>query len=236
MDPQVGGDEHLAAPDVMMSDGQLPSAQRPESQRGRLARVDLVVLVHRDAPAVVMRSLRALADSMGANWAGRIVLVQNASPASTARAAEAGPVGAFPSRRIVSVSSRRNLGYAAGVNGVAHTHRALRRRLQSRRCHPAGDRGATRRRADDDGGVFMAGARTVSTAARKHRASPRPTTSGLASWNRDSVPARAIPRHRWLRPRLLHVLRRRRPISASPGPRVEIGRGARGRVRPRPRV
>ena len=96
--------------------------ERPESHRGLLARIDLVVLVHRDAPHVVMRSLRALAVSMGTNWTGRIALVQNASPAATVMAAQSEVVRSFPSARMVSVSSRRNLGYAAGVNlGVAHT-------------------------------------------------------------------------------------------------------------------
>jgi len=166
VDPQVGGEEHLAAADVVMSDGPRPSAQRPESQRGRLARVDLVVLVHRDAPTVVVRSLRALADSMGADWAGRIVLVQNASPAATAQAAESELVSSFPSAHIVSVLSRRNLGYAAGVNlGVAHTTAPY--------VGVFNPDGVTRPETvarlagalDDDGSVFMAGARTVSTTA-----------------------------------------------------------------------
>jgi GT2 family glycosyltransferase len=95
--------------------------EKPESHRELLDRIDLVVLVHRDAPEVVMRSLRALAVSMGTTWAGRIVLVQNASPATTARTAEAEAVRSFPSARIVAVAARRNLGFAAGVNlGVAH--------------------------------------------------------------------------------------------------------------------
>jgi GT2 family glycosyltransferase len=96
--------------------------ERPEPQRELLARIDLVVLVHRDAPHVVNRSLQALASSMGASWAGRIVFVQNASPAATVRAARSEILRSFPSARAVSVSSRRNLGYGAGVNlGVAHT-------------------------------------------------------------------------------------------------------------------
>jgi GT2 family glycosyltransferase len=82
--------------------------------------MDLVVLVHRDAPNVVSRGLQALAASMGNDWAGRIALVQNASPASTVAAARSELVRSFPAARIVSISSPRNLGFAAGVNlGVA---------------------------------------------------------------------------------------------------------------------
>jgi N-acetylglucosaminyl-diphospho-decaprenol L-rhamnosyltransferase len=96
--------------------------ERPELHPGLPTRIDLVVLVHRDAPTTLIRSLRALAVSMGTSWAGRIVLVQNASPAATAMAAASEVIRSFPAARIVSVWSRRNLGYAAGVNlGVAHT-------------------------------------------------------------------------------------------------------------------
>jgi N-acetylglucosaminyl-diphospho-decaprenol L-rhamnosyltransferase len=95
---------------------------RPELDRALLGRVDLVVVVHRDAPNIVVRSSRALAASMGTDWAGRIVLVQNACPAPTATAARSELVRSFPSARIISVSSRRNVGFAAGVNlGVART-------------------------------------------------------------------------------------------------------------------
>ncbi|HXJ83224.1 MAG TPA: glycosyltransferase family 2 protein [Candidatus Methylomirabilis sp.] len=141
------------------------SDETPESLRERLARVDLVVLVHRDAPDVVTQSVRALAVSMGPAWAGRIVLVQNASPAATARAAQAELVRAFPSARIVSVSSPRNLGFAAGVNlGVAHTAA-----LYVGVFNPDGvTRPETVARLaaalDRDSEVFMAGARIASTA------------------------------------------------------------------------
>ena len=57
-------------------------ASKPAPVRARLAQVDLVVLLHRDAGSVVARSIDALATSMGSDWAGRIVLVLNASPPS----------------------------------------------------------------------------------------------------------------------------------------------------------
>jgi GT2 family glycosyltransferase len=70
----------------------------------------------------VTRGLRALAVSMGEHWAGRIVLVQNASPPSTAIAARTELMKAFPRATICAMVSRRNLGFAAGVNlGVSHT-------------------------------------------------------------------------------------------------------------------
>ncbi len=48
--------------------------------------------------------------------------MQNASPASTAMTARSELVRSFPSARIISVASRRNLGFAAGVNlGVSRT-------------------------------------------------------------------------------------------------------------------
>ncbi len=138
---------------------------RTEPHRGLLDRVDLVVLVHRDAPSVVARSVRALAVSMGPDWAGRIVLVQNASPPDTARTAQAEVARAFPAARPVAVSSSRNLGFAAGVNlGVAHAAAPY--------VGVFNPDGVTRpetvarlaRALDRDGQVFMAGARVVSTA------------------------------------------------------------------------
>jgi GT2 family glycosyltransferase len=141
--------------------------ETPEARCARLARVDLVVLVHRDAPDVVARSVRALAVSMGPDWAGRIVLVQNASPPATARTAQAEVGRAFPAARRVAVSSSRNLGFAAGVNlGLAHTAAPY--------VGVFNPDGVTRpetvarlaRALDRDGKVFMAGARIVSTAVR----------------------------------------------------------------------
>jgi N-acetylglucosaminyl-diphospho-decaprenol L-rhamnosyltransferase len=139
--------------------------EKPESHRDRLSRVDLIVLVHRDAPNVVVRSLRALAVSMGTSWSGRVVFVQNGSPAATAMAARCAIVRSFPSARIVSVSSRRNLGFAAGVNlGVAHAAAPYVGLF-----NPDGiTRPETVARLagvlDRDRDVFMAGARLVSTA------------------------------------------------------------------------
>jgi GT2 family glycosyltransferase len=112
-----------------------------------------------------MRSLRALAVSMGTYWAGRIVLVENASPAATVMAAESEVVRSFPSARIVCVSSRQNLGYAAGVNlgvayaaapyvGVFNPDGVTRPETVARLA------GALER----DREVFMAGARLASTA------------------------------------------------------------------------
>jgi GT2 family glycosyltransferase len=90
--------------------------------RARLAQVDLVVLLHRDAASVVARSIDALATSMGSDWAGRIVLVLNASPPSLVAAVTTELLRQFPRARITSVECRRNLGFAGGVNiGMTRT-------------------------------------------------------------------------------------------------------------------
>jgi hypothetical protein len=137
----------------------------PPDAGDRLGRVDLVVLVHRDAPDLVVRSLRALAVSMGASWAGRIVLVQNASPAATAAAAEGEIARAFPAARLVSVSSRRNLGYGAGVNlGVAHADAPYVGAFNPDGMTRPETVARLARVLDDDPEVFMVGAQLVSTA------------------------------------------------------------------------
>jgi GT2 family glycosyltransferase len=157
-----------------------PAALDAERDGGRLDRVDLVVLVHRDAPAVVARSLRALAVSMGPAWTGRLVLVQSASPPATAHIAEAETARVFPAARWVVVASPRNLGFAAGVNlGVAHAAAPY--------VGVFNPDGVTRpetvarlaRALDRDGRVFMAGARIVSTAVP---AAPPPLPPLPAVW------------------------------------------------------
>jgi GT2 family glycosyltransferase len=137
-----------------------------EADRERLSRVDLVVLVHRDAPDVVARSLRALAASMGASWCGRIVVVQNASPAATVTAARGEIVGSFPGARGISVSSRRNLGYAAGVNlGVAHATAPYIGVFNPDGITRPETVARLERVLERDRDVFMAGPRLVSTAS-----------------------------------------------------------------------
>jgi GT2 family glycosyltransferase len=59
---------------------------------------------------------------MGREWTGAVVLVENASPAHTSAAARAQLAESFPLAAVTSVVSRRNRGFAGGVNlGVART-------------------------------------------------------------------------------------------------------------------
>jgi GT2 family glycosyltransferase len=142
-----------------------PSARGAGGDGGRLDRVDLVVLVHRDAPDLVARSLRALAVSMGPAWTGRLVLVQNASSRATAQIAEAETARVFPAARRIVVSSPRNLGFAAGVNlGVAHAAAPYVGTFNPDGVTRPETVARLARALDRDGRVFMAGARIVPTA------------------------------------------------------------------------
>ncbi|MEY2460316.1 MAG: hypothetical protein QOG30_2146, partial [Acidimicrobiaceae bacterium] len=103
-----------------------PTTEAPtfdtDSARELLDQIDLVVLVHRDSPEVVHRSCRALEVSMGRDWSGHLVLVENGSRSRTSTAARVHLARSFPSARITSVVSRRNRGFAGGVNlGMVRT-------------------------------------------------------------------------------------------------------------------
>src|SRR5262249_6713177 len=141
---------------------------------------DLVVVIHQDAPDVVARSLRALAASMGPDWGGRVVLVQNASPPLTAQMMQDEVGRAFPAAHRITVSSSRNLGFAAGVHlGGAHTAAPY--------VGVFNPDGVTRPETvarlagvlDRDDQVFMAGARVGSTSAPD---APRPLPPLPVAW------------------------------------------------------
>jgi GT2 family glycosyltransferase len=113
---------------------------------------------------------------MGEQWAARVVLVQNASPAATASAARSEVTHSFSNAAaVVAVVSRRNLGFAAGVNlGVAHT--------TSPYVGLFNPDGVTRpetvtrltRALEQDPHAFMAGARQVSTPVDEPPPAARP--------------------------------------------------------------
>jgi GT2 family glycosyltransferase len=156
------------------------------------ALVDLVVLLHRDDPLVVRRGLRALAVSMRAEWAGRLVLVMNAAPAATALAATSEVSRLFPNAHVVTVTSARNRGFAAGVNlGVAQATAPLvglfnpdgvtRPETVVRLVHAL----------DHDTAAFMAGAQQVSTPVTEP---PPATTPSITDW----LPGTAVVfRRKW---------------------------------------
>jgi GT2 family glycosyltransferase len=87
----------------------------PEPRAG-LDDVDVVLLVHREPPALLARHHAAVAATVGPGWRGRALLVENAAAPATSAAARAELAARYPDARKRVLRSPRNLGFARAMD------------------------------------------------------------------------------------------------------------------------
>ncbi|SDC47450.1 Glycosyltransferase, GT2 family [Geodermatophilus telluris] len=87
----------------------------PEPRAG-LDDVDVVLLVHREPPALLARHHAALAAVTGPGWRGRVLLVENAAAPATSAAARAELATRYPDAEKQVLSAPRNLGFARAMD------------------------------------------------------------------------------------------------------------------------
>lgn len=78
--------------------------------------VDVVFLVHREAPGMLARHHAAVAATTGSRWRGRALLVENAAAPATSAAARACLAERYPAADRRVLSSPRNLGFARAMD------------------------------------------------------------------------------------------------------------------------
>jgi glycosyl transferase family 2 len=78
--------------------------------------VDLVFLAWREGPAMLARFHAAAARTVAPGWAGRVVLVENAAPPATSRAARELIAASYPDADRIVLRSERNLGFGRAMD------------------------------------------------------------------------------------------------------------------------
>ncbi len=92
--------------------------------RTRLDDVDVVFLVHREAPEMLARHHAAVAAATGPDWRGTALLVENAAAPGTSAAAREQVRAAYPAARRRVIGSPRNLGFARAMDLALDASRA----------------------------------------------------------------------------------------------------------------
>ncbi|PRY49271.1 GT2 family glycosyltransferase [Geodermatophilus tzadiensis] len=87
----------------------------PEPRAG-LDDVDVVLLVHREPPALLARHHAAVAATTGPGWRGRALLVENAAAPATSAAARTELAACYPDAGKRVLRSSRNLGFARAMD------------------------------------------------------------------------------------------------------------------------
>ena len=88
----------------------------PAPVRTGLDDVDLVLLVHREDPALLARHHAAVAAATGPDWRGRALLVENAPAPATSAAARAELAARYPAADRRVLTAPRNLGFARAMD------------------------------------------------------------------------------------------------------------------------
>jgi GT2 family glycosyltransferase len=87
-----------------------------QQRRTRLDDVDVVLLVHREPPGLLVRHHVAVAAATGPGWRGRALLVENAAPRETSAAAREQLRTRYPDADRRVLRSPRNLGFARAMD------------------------------------------------------------------------------------------------------------------------
>jgi GT2 family glycosyltransferase len=117
---------------------------------------------------------------MGSSWTGRVVVVFNATPPPTVMTAQAELVRAFPAAELTSVTSRRNLGFAGGVNlGVTRTRAPYVGVFNPDGITTPGTVAGLAAALEQDSDAFMAGAQLVPVVPA---VLPRPEEPRVTDW------------------------------------------------------
>jgi GT2 family glycosyltransferase len=87
-----------------------------QQRRTRLDDVDVVLLVHREPPGLLVRHHAAVAAATGPGWRGRALLVENAAPPESSAAAREQLRTRYPDADRRVLRSPRNLGFARAMD------------------------------------------------------------------------------------------------------------------------